>query len=1095
MGVTGLWRLVEPAGKPVPVETLENKILAVESERLKRELAILLSKKTAIGALLGKQISPKKNKNTIEKDDDLFKLPALPQNEEESATDSDDEQDSSASSIDLHSVNLESDDFKKLPVKQKYDLLLELKETRKMNSWGKLETLPKKSDNFSNFQMQRLLKRRKVQECIEETEKEMGDIGMSLTELESLLNAEGIETKIEELPTRRIASDKTTRYLLIDKAKQSLIESKKLKEKTENNKCNSEIAGTSGKHETKENIGTVEFEDDLQKAIKMSLECVEEEPKTSTSGCDEDPNTSASSSKADESWTSFMTDSEYSEEECDELCSRNITSVKDYIMQYTDFTHKAIEDLVSTENKPKKNPKKLNVDDVMDEINQEKSIIEDQIDLINDDDVAKKEIKSNDKDSDNVFRTPPLIKSSNDEDICINNENKKDDFDDASLLSIENKNHDCKVDSSSEEIINHSLLITAGPNQDNTKVSNKNIKHNNDISVFSIEDSEHNVICLDTSTEDIDNIKSKISSNKSCSSSEDEFEEVIDIENNTKTPVVQLTLNVEEPLGDDIFADVFECDDVRNPVQCSSITIKQQSEVNDNNCARPIGNKEQEYTTQDHKAISITNNIIYKELKVPKECQSDSFEKIQSPERDKTTEDNPLVNTFSKDISIATKNDSNKPRISEKDLEEMATVVEDEHENLLHEKGRLDRIGRNISEQMTLEAQELLRIFGIPYIIAPMEAEAQCAFLENNKLTDGTITDDSDIWLFGGRTVYKNFFNQKKHVLQFLSERIEKLFNLSREQLILLALLVGSDYTTGVSGVGPVTAMEILASFPSKKKSSNETPKQDNYQLIIEGLKQFKQWVKAGKRTDNITLKKKLKNVKLNEDFPSVRVVQAYLEPNVDENKEKFTWGEIDITILREYAKSKFGWSQSKLDEIVQPVLKRLTERKSQKTVHDYFKRKIQIESIDDQISKRVKAAVKKLDPNREYNDGEETKLKKTNEKNSKSKRAPKKKSNVDDSLSRINQIVKVSNVEEKILTFDVKIPRSDMKHEIIPQREKVKQNLLENKLKAIEIFRKSKIDKKRKFTKRKPELRMKNSCMKMHPKGRTPPITMPGIG
>ena len=29
MGVTGLWSLVEPAGKPVPLESLENKILAV----------------------------------------------------------------------------------------------------------------------------------------------------------------------------------------------------------------------------------------------------------------------------------------------------------------------------------------------------------------------------------------------------------------------------------------------------------------------------------------------------------------------------------------------------------------------------------------------------------------------------------------------------------------------------------------------------------------------------------------------------------------------------------------------------------------------------------------------------------------------------------------------------------------------------------------------------------------------------------------------------------------------------------------------------------------------------------------------------------
>lgn len=29
MGVHGLWKLIESAGKPVPVETLENKVLAV----------------------------------------------------------------------------------------------------------------------------------------------------------------------------------------------------------------------------------------------------------------------------------------------------------------------------------------------------------------------------------------------------------------------------------------------------------------------------------------------------------------------------------------------------------------------------------------------------------------------------------------------------------------------------------------------------------------------------------------------------------------------------------------------------------------------------------------------------------------------------------------------------------------------------------------------------------------------------------------------------------------------------------------------------------------------------------------------------------
>lgn len=64
-------------------------------------------------------------------------------------------------------------------------------------------------------------------------------------------------------------------------------------------------------------------------------------------------------------------------------------------------------------------------------------------------------------------------------------------------------------------------------------------------------------------------------------------------------------------------------------------------------------------------------------------------------------------------------------------------------------------------------------MFGVPYIDSPMEAEAQCALLDCASLTDGSITDDSDIWLFGGRRVYRNFFNQNKHVEFFTDSGIE----------------------------------------------------------------------------------------------------------------------------------------------------------------------------------------------------------------------------------------------------------------------------------------------------------------------------------
>lgn len=58
-------------------------------------------------------------------------------------------------------------------------------------------------------------------------------------------------------------------------------------------------------------------------------------------------------------------------------------------------------------------------------------------------------------------------------------------------------------------------------------------------------------------------------------------------------------------------------------------------------------------------------------------------------------------------------------------------------------------------------------------MVSPMEAEAQCAHLDLTSQTQGTITDDSDIWLFGGRKVYKNVFNHNRQVEMFRADDIK----------------------------------------------------------------------------------------------------------------------------------------------------------------------------------------------------------------------------------------------------------------------------------------------------------------------------------
>ena len=75
-------------------------------------------------------------------------------------------------------------------------------------------------------------------------------------------------------------------------------------------------------------------------------------------------------------------------------------------------------------------------------------------------------------------------------------------------------------------------------------------------------------------------------------------------------------------------------------------------------------------------------------------------------------------------------------------------------------------------------------------------------------------------------SVYKNLFNQAKYVEEYTVNEMESQLSLTRHHLILMAYLTGSDYSEGVTGIGPVTALEILQEFGCS----------------LQGLIDFKQW-------------------------------------------------------------------------------------------------------------------------------------------------------------------------------------------------------------------------------------------------------------
>lgn len=132
----------------------------------------------------------------------------------------------------------------------------------------------------------------------------------------------------------------------------------------------------------------------------------------------------------------------------------------------------------------------------------------------------------------------------------------------------------------------------------------------------------------------------------------------------------------------------------------------------------------------------------------------------------------------------------------------------------------------------------------------------------------------------------------------------------------------------------------------------------------MSSLRKFRDWFSDGRKSLNgakSVLKSKLKNIELSENFPNVEIARAYLEPKVDESKEPFSWGNPDKESLVEYTKNKLGWTRMKTEEILEPVLKKLNEKK-QATIKDYFKSQLKKKFHDNsQLSKRVQKALDKM--------------------------------------------------------------------------------------------------------------------------------------
>ncbi|CAO2177443.1 unnamed protein product [Urochloa humidicola] len=242
----------------------------------------------------------------------------------------------------------------------------------------------------------------------------------------------------------------------------------------------------------------------------------------------------------------------------------------------------------------------------------------------------------------------------------------------------------------------------------------------------------------------------------------------------------------------------------------------------------------------------------------------------------------------------------------------------------------LTSLRRNKSSEfsrMIKEAKHLGMALGIPCLDGVEEAEAQCALLNFASLCDGCFTSDSDSFLFGARTVYRDvFIGEGGYVICYEMEDIEKKLGFGRNSLISLAVLLGSDYSNGVHGFGPEAACRLV-------KSVGDDAILD--QILSDGVKPTRKCkaknngVNARRVGDGGTCPKESTcEVGINQDsgVQFCDIINAYLEPKChspDSEAVQRACSQHPFlrSQLQQICEQYFEWSPEKTDEYILPKI------------------------------------------------------------------------------------------------------------------------------------------------------------------------------
>ncbi len=185
--------------------------------------------------------------------------------------------------------------------------------------------------------------------------------------------------------------------------------------------------------------------------------------------------------------------------------------------------------------------------------------------------------------------------------------------------------------------------------------------------------------------------------------------------------------------------------------------------------------------------------------------------------------------------------DGKPPDFKREEIEERKRIREEAErrwkealrEGRIEEARKFAQASAKVDEYVIESAKKLLKLMGIPIVQAPSEGEAQAAYMAKKGDVDFTGSQDYDSLLFGSPKLVRNlaitgrrklpkkdvYVEVKPEIIE-LEKNLKKL-GITREQLIDIAILVGTDYNEGVEGIGVKKAYKYVKNYGNVFKVLN----------------------------------------------------------------------------------------------------------------------------------------------------------------------------------------------------------------------------------------------------------------------------------